>query len=180
MSAPKEAARTGIFNAMTEADIVNETERMIASENKRLEAAMEKRQKALDHLAEVRKQLDAMTNDPAAPYEPAEEGRVTHEYEMTMKVIDLGGEPTKREPMFVRYSQYLDDGTTYVNPDGEYVLYEDVAAKITSGELRVVVPVKVINDRCAGCGQRFIEDHNGIGYTAEWDFCPGCSQPIVE
>ncbi len=50
----------------------------------------------IDPLPANQRREEPTTNDPQAGYEPAEEGKVTHEYELTMKVIDLGAE--QREP----------------------------------------------------------------------------------
>lgn len=53
-------------------------------------------------------------------------------------------------------------------------------AKITSGELMIVKTVTLDGDsKCSGCGHKCVEEHNGIHYQSDYDFCPGCGAKIV-
>jgi len=71
--------------------------------------------------------------------------------------------PTERAPMLTRYSLYLDEPDTFVDMEhGEYVKWEDVQAKITSGELMVVKKARFV----------LPEKHTDYGYCSE------CKKPV--
>ena len=53
---------------------------------------------------------------------------------------------------------------------------DDVKAKLTSGELRVVKPVTYDRGGCMTCGN---SDDYGTAWRG-WVYCPGCGGPITE
>ncbi|HRA18741.1 MAG TPA: hypothetical protein PLZ24_16510 [Flavobacteriales bacterium] len=110
----------------------------------------------IDPLPANQRREEPTTNDPQAGYEPAEEGKVTHEYELTMKVIDIGAEQrpllSYRDMIAILDEEAEDNGVNDETQDGKLqwsgmtmggiVLREFYEAKITSGELMVVKTVK--------------------------------------
>ncbi len=89
----------------------------------------------------------------------------------------------QREPLFDRYSIY-ENGETYPDREGGYILHEDVLAKITSGELIVSKTARIIEHpdecECTGCGHKYkgyresLPDPPRVG-----EFCR-CGARIIE
>lgn len=89
--------------------------------------------------------------------------------------------PTERAPMLTRYSLYLDEPDTFVDMEhGEYVKWEDVQAKITSGELRVVKKVKCRNIGKDEAWCEWLKCPCGETTPLGSNFCPGCGAQIVK
>lgn len=134
------------------------------------------------------KTLPMNTNDEQAPYGPTVE-QAADRLARALKDMD---KPTERAPMLTRYSLYLDAPDTFVDMEhGEYVRWEDVHAKITSGELRVNKKATVI-DGTTGIGWANHETLDtescslcmftwAVPQTPyEANFCPGCGAEIVK
>jgi len=120
------------------------------------------------------------TNDPQEPYVKATNADLARRSSAIMDAmieVMSNDKPTERAPLLRRYN-----GRGIEDPDGIWVWYNDIQAKITSGELRVVKKVNVNDLKDAEFTEFsgvFQQCTCGATLTEPMNFCPGCGSEIV-
>lgn len=119
------------------------------------------------------------TNDPQEPYVKATNADLARRSSAIMDAmieVMSNDKPTERAPLLRRYN-----GRGIEDPDGIWVWYNDIQAKITSGELRVVKKATLIPrngmKRCSVCDYRY-EYYEELA-PEPGDFCR-CGAEIVK